>query len=140
MLTAPLGSAQSALLIGYQNRSEVVMKTIFSTTEVHPRDRFDYWHDVAIKTLVDHDSKPECHRTFRAELQSGVLADIGLVLFENSPMAIWHRTHHVARANTDVLFVCRQIAGGIARRRYGCEVGTGTREPCAHPDVGAPPG
>ena len=98
------------------------MKTLFSTTEVHPRDRFDYWHDVAIKTLVDHDAKPECRWTFRAELQSGLLADIGLVLFENSPMAISHRTHHVARANTDVLFVCRQVAGGVALEQDSREV------------------
>ena len=90
------------------------MKTLFSTTEVHPRDRFDYWHDVACKSIVNHDSSPECRQSFRAELQSGVLADIGLVLFENSPMTVLHAVRHLTRVNTDELFVCRQVAGVLA--------------------------
>ena len=32
------------------------MKTVFSTKLVHPRDKFDFWHSVACKTVVDHDS------------------------------------------------------------------------------------
>jgi hypothetical protein len=41
-------------------RQEAGLKTIFSTTGVHARERFDYWHDVACKNLVEHDSNPEC--------------------------------------------------------------------------------
>jgi AraC family transcriptional regulator, positive regulator of tynA and feaB len=98
------------------------VKTIFSTTAVHPRDRFDYWHSVACKNLVDHASKPEIRQIFRAELQTGVLADVGLVLFENSPMAISHTARHVARATTDELFVCRQVAGALVPEQDGREV------------------
>jgi hypothetical protein len=35
------------------------MKELFSTTEVHARDRFDYWHSVASKTIVPHDLRSE---------------------------------------------------------------------------------
>lgn len=90
------------------------MKTLFSTTEVHPRDRFDYWHDVACKNIVDHDSVPECRQTFQAELQSELLADIGLILFKTSPMTVSHTARHIAHANANELLVCRQIAGGLA--------------------------
>jgi AraC family transcriptional activator of tynA and feaB len=90
------------------------VKTLFSITSVHPRDRFSCWHDVACKTLVDHDSSPECRQTFRAELQSGSLADIGLILFDNSPMTVSHDMRHVAHANADEVFVCRQVAGRLA--------------------------
>jgi len=62
------------------------MKNLFSTADVHRRDRFDYWHNVACKTLVDHSSKPECRQTFEAQIETGTLADIELILFENSPM------------------------------------------------------
>jgi AraC-like DNA-binding protein len=79
--------------------------------EVHPRDRFDYWHDVASKNIVEHDSSPECRRTFRAEIHSGNVSDIGLVRFENSPMNFALLPRHAARANADELFVCRQEAG-----------------------------
>ena len=87
------------------------MKTLFSTTEVHPRHRFDYWHDVACKTLINHDSTPECRQTFRAELQVGALADIDLVLYESSPMYCSVTVRHVGHANAEELFIFRQLAG-----------------------------
>jgi len=98
------------------------VKTIFSTTDVHARERFDYWHDVACKNLVEHDSNPGCRQTFQAELQSEGLADLGLVLFENSPMTVSHTARHMAHASTDELFVCRQIAGVLALEQDNREV------------------
>jgi hypothetical protein len=56
-----------------------------STKDVHPWDRFDYWPSVACNNLVGHSSTPECRQTFAAEIETGMLADIELVLFENSP-------------------------------------------------------
>lgn len=93
------------------------MQTLFSTSNIHPRDRFDYWHSVASKTLVDHDSRPECRETFEAELQWGTLGDLGLVLFKNSPMDISN-----PRATTNELFVCRQMAGEVALEQNSREV------------------
>jgi AraC family transcriptional activator of tynA and feaB len=87
---------------------EVVVQTLFSTNNVHPRDRFDCWHSIACKTVVNHDSRPECRATFEAELQWGTLGGLELVLFENSPMDI-----SKSRATADQLFVCRQMAGEV---------------------------
>jgi AraC-like DNA-binding protein len=98
------------------------VRTIFSTAEVHARDRFDYWHSVACESIVDHDSQPDCRRDFSATLQSGMLADIGLVVFENSPMAISHTLRHASGSNPDELFVCRQLAGRLALEQHGREV------------------
>jgi AraC-like DNA-binding protein len=103
------------------------MKTIFSTSGLHVRDRFDSWLDVACRNLVSHNSRAASRQTFRAELQAGSLADIGLVLFENSPMTIAHTARHISNANSDELFVCRQVAGGLAleqnSRRVALEPG-----------------
>lgn len=90
------------------------MHSLFSTTGVHPRDRFDLWHSVARENIVDHDSEPECRQTFHAQLDAGELSGIGFVLFENSPMTISHTAHQAARANPDVLFICRQDSGHVA--------------------------
>jgi AraC family transcriptional activator of tynA and feaB len=90
------------------------MKTLFSTTEVHPRDRFDHWHAVACNNLVDHDSRPERLPTFHAQMQAGSLADVELVLFENSSMRVWHTAHHAERAKADELFICRHVEGSVA--------------------------
>jgi len=97
------------------------MRTLFSTTQVHPRDRFAYWHEVACKTLVDHHAKPDSCQTFRAELHADMVADVGLVVFENSPMVICHTDHHAAHVG-DELFLCRQVAGGLALEQDGRDV------------------
>ena len=95
------------------------MKKLFSTKDVHPRDRFDYWHSVACNNLVGHSSTPECRQTFAAEIETGMLADIELVLFENSPMDVARTAKHVAQSQGDELFVCRQAAGLLALEQDG---------------------
>jgi AraC family transcriptional activator of tynA and feaB len=89
------------------------MKTVFSTNDVHARDRFDFWHGVACKNLVDHNSLPECRLTFDAQIETGCLGNLELVLFHNSPMQISHTARHIAHARSDHLFVCRQVAGVV---------------------------
>jgi AraC family transcriptional activator of tynA and feaB len=98
------------------------MKIVLSTAEIHPRDRFLYWHEVACRHLVDHDSSPECRASFRAELQAGALSDIGLVLFANASMTISHARQHAARANPEELFVCRQLGGRLVLDQEAREV------------------
>lgn len=97
------------------------MERIFSTDAVHPRDRFDYWHEVACKTIIIHDSRPDCRPKFEAEIESGRLADIGLVRFTNSPIAVSYTTHHVPQTRSDDLFLCRQIAGSLMVEQEGHE-------------------
>lgn len=98
------------------------METIFSTTDVSPRDRFEYWHRVANQSLVNHDSRPECRATFEADLRLGNLEDIGMVLFENSPMHVEHTKFHAARSNDNEIFVCRQAAGTLGLEQGGHDV------------------
>jgi AraC family transcriptional activator of tynA and feaB len=98
------------------------METLFSTSAVHPRDRFDYWHSVACKNLIAHDSKPECRHSFEAEMQSGSLAELGLVRFQNSPMNVIHTRRHCAQMRTDELFVCHLISGQLVLEQAGREV------------------
>ncbi|GJE44907.1 helix-turn-helix domain-containing protein [Methylobacterium soli] len=98
------------------------MKTVFSTEHVHPRDRFDFWYSVARKGVVDHASKPSCRNTFRAQLRSGSVGSIDLVLFQNSEMSVTHERRHIAQANTDELFICRQFRGHINLGQDGRQV------------------
>ena len=104
------------------------MKTVFSTEHVHPRDRFDFWHDVARKDVVDHESTPKCRDTFRAQLRAGTVGAIGLVSFQNSDMRVTHTRRHIAHANPDELFVCRQSGGKIALEQDGRHVVLGVGE------------
>jgi AraC-like DNA-binding protein len=87
------------------------MQTVFSTANVHPRDGYDYWHEMLCKKIADHDCTPESEQGFRAELQSGTVADIDLALVESTPMYCAATARHVEHANTEELIVVRQIAG-----------------------------
>lgn len=98
------------------------MEILFSTADVHPRDRFDYWHEGACRTLVNHDSEPECRPTFQASMQTAVLTDLRLVMFTNSPMDVTRAPRHIAQATSDELFVCRQLSGVLALEQNGREV------------------
>jgi AraC family transcriptional activator of tynA and feaB len=87
------------------------MQPLFSTSKVHPRDRFNYWHDVACNSVVFHDAEPDNRQTFRGELRSGMLGSLGLVTFENSPMNVNHTPRHIAHSRGDEIFICRQETG-----------------------------
>lgn len=95
------------------------MHTCFSTDDVHPRDRFAYWHDVACKTLVKHHSQPQDRRSFYAEIGVAALSDLELVMLENTALSVDHTLQHVRHAEADALFVCRQIAGELALEQAG---------------------
>jgi AraC-like DNA-binding protein len=98
------------------------MEKLFSTDDVHPRERFSHWHDLACKILVDHDSEPHCRQSFHAEIRAGMLADVGLLLFENSQLQVRRTARHIAQARTDDLFLVRQLAGRLALEQQDREV------------------
>jgi AraC-like DNA-binding protein len=95
------------------------LKTIFSTDEVHPRDRFDYWHSVACRTIVAHDSTPTNRQTFRAQLRSGALAEIGLIELDAGG---FHFSRGGRHADSDDLLICRQISGTMTLEQCGREM------------------
>jgi AraC family transcriptional activator of tynA and feaB len=109
-------------LIGCQTKWEWAMKTVVSTADVHPRDAFDYWHEILCKKVVRHDCTPEARQGFCANLQSASLADIDLVQYESAPMQNDVTVRHVAHANADELFVRRQIAGAFVLEQDSREV------------------
>ena len=97
------------------------MDQIFSTDDLHPRDRFDCWHEVASERIIGHRSRTKNRSTFEAELHAGTLADIGLLLVRNSPMHAVRTHRHVARGRGDDLLVCLQMAGRVVFEQDGRE-------------------
>src|SRR5215472_5997128 len=98
------------------------MQQLFSSRDVHPRERFDYWHEVACKTIVYHDGQPDNRPRFQAEVEAGVLADVGFIRCTTSPLSISRTADHIARARTDDLLLCRLIGGTAAFEQDGREV------------------
>ncbi|WP_234831087.1 helix-turn-helix domain-containing protein [Rhodopseudomonas palustris] len=89
------------------------MDTIFSTASVHPRDRFDYWHSIACKNIVGHDSVPDDRLAFQAEIKAATFGTLELVEFSNSSMLVSHSSAHVERTSPDAMFVCLQLSGSL---------------------------
>lgn len=87
------------------------METVFTTAEVHVRDRFDFWHAAAEKSMVHHDTRTDCRERFEAEIKAGALADMGLVVFTSSTREIAHTARHAANADDGKIFLCRQNMG-----------------------------
>lgn len=110
-------SAEPAQSIGCTG--SLAMKRIFSTSDVHPRDRFDFWHSIACATIVGHDSIPAQRHSFSADIDAGALADLNIVRFENSPMKVSRTADQVARACSDELFICRQDSGSLSINQDG---------------------
>ena len=98
------------------------MRKLFSTADVHPRDRFDYWYDAACREITIHDSVPENRLAFEAELQTGSLSEIRLLTVKSSPTQVAHTTRHIGRATDDKLLVCRQLSGQVVFEQNGREV------------------
>lgn len=98
------------------------MRTIFTTDQIHERDRFDYWHEIARQGIIDHDASPTCRRLFQAELHSGTIGASELVLFKNSDMTVSRTSWHIAHGTTDEIFVCRQFGGQMLIEQDGREV------------------
>ena len=98
------------------------MKAIFSTSTVHPRDRFDYWHSLACKEIVGHDSVPENRTTFQAEIKASKFGNLDLVEFSNSPMQVAHTSAHVERTRSDTMFLCYQLSGSLLIAQNAREV------------------
>ena len=44
------------------------MQRLFSTDDVQPRERFDYWHQIACRNILNHDSRPENQSAFHASI------------------------------------------------------------------------
>jgi AraC family transcriptional regulator, positive regulator of tynA and feaB len=111
-------SAGRAQLLSWLG-AESSMKTIFSTKGVHPRDRFDFWHEVACKNIIDHSSIPQCRQSFEAKIETGMLGNVALILFETSAMDVTRSAKNLSHADDDDLFFCRQLSGSISLEQAG---------------------
>ena len=95
------------------------MQKIFSTDDVHPRDRFDCWMSFIRKHFISNDAKPGRKRTFRAELRAGSIGATGLTLAKSSAIRISHTKRHSSQPSDEQLFVFMPVGGSKMVRQNG---------------------
>lgn len=98
------------------------MEKLFSTQDVATPNRFDYWHEIACKKILEHDAQPRCRLRFGAALQTEMLGDVALFLFRSSAMDVVRSRRHIARATDDELLICHQLRGSVALQQGGRDV------------------
>ncbi|SDD73766.1 AraC-type DNA-binding protein [Bradyrhizobium brasilense] len=86
----------------------------WSTDQVDPKDRFDYWREVRAKGLfgVTAELEAERRRDFFGEFSLRKLGDAGLVELRASPYRVERRTGDIADAASDSLCIYQQLGGG----------------------------
>ncbi|WP_050400599.1 helix-turn-helix transcriptional regulator [Bradyrhizobium embrapense] len=86
----------------------------WSTEQVDPCDRFDYWREVRAKGLfgVTAELEPERRRDFFGEFSLRQLGDAGLVELRASPYRVERRAGDIADARSDSLCIYQQLGGG----------------------------
>jgi AraC family transcriptional regulator, positive regulator of tynA and feaB len=112
MTTGYWFSAPAAQLLGFKG----IMRRIFSTDDLEPRDRYDCWHEVICKYVIPHDSVPDCPQAFAASLDAAELADLSLVSFDAGSMSCRHEKHHLDET-ADELILVRQTRGHMVIRQ-----------------------
>ncbi|MER2266255.1 AraC-like ligand-binding domain-containing protein [Methylobacterium oxalidis] len=95
------------------------MRKIFSTDDVHPRDRFDYWMNIVRRNIISNDAAPACRRSFRAELRAGSIGSVNLALAQSSAVNISHTERHSGQPSDDQLFVFMPLAGTKTLQQSG---------------------
>lgn len=86
----------------------------WSTDQVDPRDRFDYWREVRAKGLfgVTAELEPDRRQDFFGEFSLRKLGDAGLVELRASPYRVERRSGDIADARSDSLCIYQQLGGG----------------------------
>jgi AraC family transcriptional regulator, positive regulator of tynA and feaB len=87
------------------------MATIYSTLDVHSRERLSYWLDVATKAFVRHEFHSSSGPSFSGALRAGSLAGLGVVTVECDPCEVGRTALDIAHDNSDELLVSLQFAG-----------------------------
>lgn len=95
------------------------MRRIFSTDDVHPRDRFDFWMGVIRQNIISNDAVPACRRTFRAQLTAGSIGAAHITLSNSSAIKVSHTKHHSGQLSDDQLFVFMPLAGSKVLQQSG---------------------
>lgn len=83
---------------------------LVSTAAVHPRDRFDYWHEVACRAMVPFECRPRDRSSFEGEITALPFAGAFLTITSNNGVSTWRTARQVAQSKNSV-FICSQISG-----------------------------
>jgi len=81
------------------------MDKILAMSELHPRDRLAYWHDVANKVFVKHECRVEKLPTFDATIHTATLGELGIVEVDSHGLSYAAVNERDIRNDEDDVFI-----------------------------------
>ncbi|HEX2841682.1 helix-turn-helix domain-containing protein [Hyphomicrobium sp.] len=94
---------------------------IYSTHDVHPRERLSYWREVATRGYVEHDFTPDNTGAFSGSVGITTLPGLGLASFEVDAARVNRSERYAARADCGDVLLCMQRMGETAIFQDGRE-------------------
>src|SRR6185312_7065295 len=93
----------------------------FSTSEVPPMRRLDYWNELTGNAFTPLVSDPLDRLAFSGRLTRTQVGDIRLAEARSEPAVVHHSRQHVARAREALYLLCLQLDGISIARQQGRE-------------------
>lgn len=78
---------------------------IYSTQDIHPRERLSYWREVATRGYVEHEFSTDIGTAFSGSVSIGTLPGIGLASFNVDAARVVRSERNAARANSGDLLL-----------------------------------
>ncbi len=98
------------------------MDKVLAMSELHPRDRLAYWHDVANKVFVKHECRVEKLPTFDATIHTATLGELGVVDVDTFGLRYTSvHARNIRNGEDDVFLLGLQLAGSATMVQDGRE-------------------
>lgn len=87
------------------------MAIVYSTLDVHPRDRLSYWLEVATRKYFKHEFRSTIGRSFVGSIRSEPLGALDLAICNCDPCEVIRSTADIASDGNEDIFIILQLAG-----------------------------
>jgi len=85
----------------------------FSTDDVHPRDKKEYWRSVASSVFLELNCVPRDKNRFEADMSSVELADLKLITINTGECTVFRNDAIIKRAQSDDFMLSIQLTGAV---------------------------
>lgn len=94
---------------------------IFSTQDVHPRERLSYWLEVATRGYVEHEFRARDASVFSGSVEISTLPGVGLAKFSAAPASVHRSERNATRADSGDVLIGLQRTGELSVSQDGHE-------------------
>jgi AraC family transcriptional regulator, positive regulator of tynA and feaB len=101
----------------------------FTTSDVHPRDRFEYWLETSRRVLGPYENRPDQPTRFEGEIRHLRVQGMALSVFRCNGMIAW-RTKRQTALLADIVHIIIQLAGTVKISQDGRETQLGAGDFC----------